>query len=564
MAKRINFLWFTFLFLLVLHEIGLCQSQSQYALIRRPVYYDPVLWKWTSAEAWNQWGVQLFINPVSTAQSYVMTPDYELWSAVSFHLDHGWNRLLYQECLDNWIEVAGTQGSGTGQFLWPTSVDAHALCGYWGGWHYSDFYYIFVADAVNNRIVELRYHWGYQEMDWEGTITGGGLDLPQDLDINNGGTFVPNSDDYLWVLNGHEIKRFTMDGVPRKTYGTYGCNPNGVGNFCRPTAVVCGRSPWLEPPYDQFANDTWIYVADAGNSRLVNLIKWTGSEDIYWYKTLQSAECQFFADLEVDNFGQVWAVDEENGRIYKYTYDLYPLCYFGSFGTGENQFYYPLSLSNTGGYLGCNGAFIAEAWTDSSGGQYFEIGTDVLDFEVTSSVNYDWHYINYVLADPSQVTIKIYNESNILVKTLFDAMELSGACTHVWDGTSASGQTVPKGDYRIVLIDSSVYEDPDTHEPTNVVTKEAWVYHSNPIGVAPWNLVAYQSGPDKVTLEWEYFPYTYGVFTIYCDGCLCGATKQLFVWTYTDSGLIPGRSYVYWVRGYEAPVGFPYSQSPPS
>lgn len=285
MTKRINFIWLILLFCLVFCERGLSQSQSEYALIRRPVYYDPLIYKWTSTEVWNQWGVQLFINPVSTAQSYVMTPDYELWSAVSFHLDHGWNRLVYQECLDNWIEAAGTRGSGTGQFLWPTSVDAHALCGYWGGWYYSVFYYIFVADASNNRIVKLSYHWGYQDMDWLGTITGGGLDLPQDLDINNGGTFVPNSDDYLWVLNGQQIKRFTMDGVLRKTYGTYGCD-GAVGHFCRPTAVVCGRSPWLTTPYSPFANVDWLYVADDGNHRIVLLDKDQYSETITWVKSL--------------------------------------------------------------------------------------------------------------------------------------------------------------------------------------------------------------------------------------------------------------------------------------
>jgi len=60
----------------------------------------------------------------------------------------------------------------------------------------------------------------------------------------------------------------------------------------------------------------------------------------------------------------------------------------------------------------------------------------------------------------------------------------------------------------------------------------------------PRTLVAYQSGPDKVTLEWE--PPA-GAFTIYCDGCLCGVSEPSTL-TYTDSGLIPGRTYVYWMK----------------
>jgi hypothetical protein len=183
-------------------------------------------------------------------------------------------------------------------------------------------------------------------------------------------------------------------------------------------------------------------------------------------------------DLEVDNFGQLWAVDGESGRIYKYTYDLYPLCYFGGFGTGENQFYYPVSFSNTGGYLGCGDVFVAESWTDSSGGQYFAIGTDVVDFFVGSSADYYWHFINYTLIDPSIVSIKIYNQTSTLVKTLFYGSQLSGSCAFTWNGSNQSGQQVATGDYRIVLIDSSSYWDIiHTGSPVNIVTKEAWVHH---------------------------------------------------------------------------------------
>jgi hypothetical protein len=462
--------------------------------------------------------------------------------------------MLFQECLNNWIRACGTQGSGIKQFLWPSTVDAHALCSYEG---YSPHYFIFVADAGNNRIVKLRWDYETDEMIWLGTITGGGIDWPQDLDINNGGTFRWNSDDYLWVLNGQQIKRFTMDGVLRKTYGSYGCN-GGIGQFCRPTAVVCGRSLWLPPPYDEFANVSWFYVADDGNHRIVMLNKVEDSEDITWIKSVSLPLNARISDLETDNIGHVWAVDEDNGRIYKYDMGLYPLCYFGSSGTGENQFYRPVSFSNTGGYLGCGDVFVAEAWTDSSGGQYFAIGTDVLDFEVTSSVDYQWHYINYTLVDPSVVTIEIYNQYDQLVKTLFNDVEYSGVCSHVWDGTTQSGQQAPPGDYKIVLIDSSMYENIETRTPVNIVTKEDWTYHQGYLGEAPSNLVAYQTGVDKVTLQWEYPEYFSYRFLIYCDGCLSGVTAP-HARTYTDSGLVSGRSYIYWVKVDLAP-----RESPPS
>lgn len=473
MTKRISFIQFILLFLLVFHQIGLCQSQSQYALIRRPVFTNPLIWKLTKSVAWSEWGVQLFIDPASVAQSYIMSPSYELYSGTAFFLDNGWNRVVYSECLDNWIRAYGDRGSGTGQFLWPDGVDAHAPC---DDEYYSYYYYIYVADAVNNRIVKLKYDWRFenQTMSWDGAITGGGLDLPQDLDINNGFDFFWTYNDYLWVLNGHEIKRFTMDGVLHNTYGSYGCD-EAVGHFCRPTAIVCARNAFLSPPYDPYANTDGLYVADAGNYRIVRLRKLHGGETIYWISEIVASSS--IVDLEVDNFGQVWAVDSDNGRIYKYTSDLYPLCYFGSWGTGENQFYYPCSFSNTGGYLGCGDVFVAEAWTDSSGGQYFAIGTDVVDFFIGSSEDYYWHFINYTLIDPSIVSIKIYNQQSSLVKTPFYGSQLSGSCALTWDGSDQTGHQVSTGDYRVVLIDSSGYGNIETGGPVNVVTKEAWVYH---------------------------------------------------------------------------------------
>ncbi|MGB8658202.1 MAG: FlgD immunoglobulin-like domain containing protein [Candidatus Zixiibacteriota bacterium] len=537
------------LFHLAFYEIGASQSQSQYALIRRPVFEDPLVWRLTKNFTWSEWGTQLFVDCQSVAQSYVMTPppQPQLLSAVSFHLDNGWNRMLYQECLANWIYAFGQRGSGNNQFLWPTKLDAHALCNYQG---YTDLYFIFVADASNNRIVKLRYACDYQIMDWLGTITGGGLDFPTDVDINDGGTFLANSDDYLWVLNGQQIKRFTPDGVLRNTYGTYGCNPSGIGNFCRPTAVVCGKTPFA---FERFSNDNDIYVADDGNHRIVWLSKNPYNETITWNKSLPLPSNSRIADLETDSYGQVWAVDHDNGRIYKYTYDLYPLCYFGSFGTGDNQFYYPASFSNTGGYLGCEDAFVAEAWTDNSGGLYFAMGTDILDFQVTSSVDYRWHYINYTLIDVSDDTIKIYDKNNQLVKTLFGGMELSGSCSHVWDGTNQWGQELLTGYYRVVVTDSSISADVQTGTRVNGVVKEAWVHHSNPHLQAGIQLWAYQSGPDQATLGWyDYYTNEDG-FTVYCDGCLCGTAgpnDTNYASCYVDSGLIPGLPYVYWVKAY--------------
>jgi hypothetical protein len=454
---------------LVFHESGLSQSHSDYALIRKPLFINPDVYKLTKSFTEQEWGIQLFMNSPCAAGGYVITPTYEQWTSTTFHIDHGWNRLTYQEYMDNWIRTYGLRGSGTNQLLWPRAVDAHALCNSQG---YTHFYFIFVMDTGNDRIVKFRYDWQYQNMDWLGTMGGEDLKLPTDLDLNNAGTFLANSDDFLWVLDCHQIKRFTMDGVLRNTCGGYGCSGEEA-QFCRPSAVVCGRSGFSTEVYDRYANTRDIYVADPGNQKIVRLTR--PDETMVWLKDIAAGPS--IVDLEADNFGHIWAVDRNNGRIIKYTDDLFPLCTFGSEGAGENEFWRPSGISNAGGYLGLGDTFVSESWTDSSGFQHFCIGTDIMDLDISSSQNEHWHYIQYVLIDPSFLSIKIYNAQEALIKTIFEGAEFSGCCNHVWDGSDQSGQQVETGDYSVMIYDTSSYWGMESGLPTNTVTKQAWVHH---------------------------------------------------------------------------------------
>jgi hypothetical protein len=476
MGKRNNLAVTILLLLVAFYESGLTQSQSEYALIRQPVFKNPLIWKLTRSVTNDYWDIDLFSSPRSSAQSYIMTPWYELYTGVAFNLDHAWNRMVYFECLDNWIRAYSSYGSGTCQFWWPKSLDAIAPCNEeWASY----YYYVYVADTENDRIVRLQYDWQYQYMICNTPITGGGLDRPGDLDLNNNFDFVPHSNDYLWIINtvdGHssQIKRFTIDGVLRSTFGDYGCDGQ-VGYFCHLTAIVSSRSALLAEPYDLYANTDRFFVADAGNNRIVWLIKWHGAENVAWMGHVSTSSS--IVDLEVDNFGQLWALDQDNGMITKYTNEFFPLCTFGSSGTGENQFWRPISISTYGGYLACGDMYVVESWTDSSGGQYFAIGTDILDFDVSSTQSEHWHYINYVLIDPSDVSVKIYNAQGQLVKTLFDGGQFSGQCSFVWDGMDNSDQQSATGDYRVEVVDSCIYGDIETGAPVNVVIKEAWFHH---------------------------------------------------------------------------------------
>jgi len=482
MRKTRNHLAVTILLLLAaFYELGLTQSQSEYALIRRKVFGNPVIWKLTRSVTNTYWDIDLFSSPRATAQSYIMDPSGELYTGISFKLDHAWNRIVYTEVYGNWIRAYGSYGSsGNCQFWWPKSIASLAP---FNDVHYSWYHYIYVADTENDRIVRLLYDWrpGNQNMICNTPITGNGLERPADLDLNDAGTFLTEVDDnYLWVVNApsgigpSEIKRFTVDGVLRSTFGNYGCEGQ-VGDFCRLSAIVSARSYFLSEPYDMYANTDHFYVADAGNNRIVLLYKEPGAETVYWISEISTSSS--IVDLETDIFGHLWAVDQDAGTITKYRFDLFPLCTFGSTGVGENQFLRPISMTNNGGYYGFGNMSVAEAWTDSSGMQYFAIGTDVLDFNVSSSPSEHWHYINYVLIDPSEVSVKIYNQQAGLVKILFDGSQFSGPCSFVWDGLDDSDQPAATGDYRVEVVDTCTYRNVETQIPVNVVTKEAWVHH---------------------------------------------------------------------------------------
>ncbi len=341
----------------ILSTNSLGQSQSNFALIKHPILLNPTTWELTKQFANQELNVDLFLFPNSCVESYVADPNFYVYSSVRFTLDQSWNRFLYAPGEANWIRQYGSWGNGPCQVKWPRSIEALAPCNDQGR---SNFYYGYIADTKNNRILRFRYNWASQTMICDPPITGLGLSRPADINLNDGRSFWSIGEDnlpggeffnYLWVVNSPngvpcKIKRINTQGVLKNTFGTYGCD--GVSNtFCKITAVASGRSTASAAPY---SNNDYLYVADVGNNRIVWLYKETNGERIFWYGEVPCGSG--FIDLEVDHFGHVWALDRDAGTVTKYTYDLFPLCTFGSTGIGENQFMHPVSISDPVGLFG--------------------------------------------------------------------------------------------------------------------------------------------------------------------------------------------------------------------
>ncbi len=471
----------------VILSVGLVGSDlieaavSETALIQRKIF-QPDVWHLTRGYTQSQWGVDLFHYPYSVSQAYFMVGD-SLLNAVSFFSDRGFCRLIYSDAYGAWIRAYGGAGEGPGQFFYPSGIVVHNLP---NDNVYN--YYVFVADAQNNRIVSFVYNWPSETMAGVSQMTDSGFCLPSALDVNNGGAFGNSADDRLWVANGlHNIKKFDLSGNLLLTYDT------GWLFNAYLTGIACGKSYFTSPspPYEPFANNNDIYVI-AG----MKLMKFTEDPP-------GNIECQTerlfpspmgwtlkLTSVDTDNFGHVWltvsreqnATGYQESYIRKYTSDLDVICDFDAGGILNH----PQCFSNTGGREGCGDCFLLEDWDDESGGYYYAIGTDLVNFYSDSYDEHWCHFADYTLVDPSLLWVNVYNESDVFVRTVFppppyepdDSVAVfSGWERRHWDGTDDNGQIVPSGNYRIEVKAASTYFNINTNQPVNTVVKDGWVYH---------------------------------------------------------------------------------------
>ena len=459
-----------------LNLAGAHADTDNQALLRQKVIIDPPVYRLTATVSNDLYDHDLFRLPVRACASYVVDPvNWIFHSSLLLGVDHTWSRIIYRDDIDGWFHSYGSHGSGDGpEFRSPTSIDAftqQSPSSYWS------YYKVYVADWWNNRIKRLEYNWYTHTFTDVGPITDFGISRPIDLDYNNAGTFDEDDFAYLVILNG-DYRIIGYDLKYDELYFEYGSAGSGIGHFYNPTAIACGRS-WIEignPYFQSYANTEEVYVADAGNERLVKLygswhyVSW----DTVWSNPLAA----YIVDLEVDNFGHVWAA-LTTGQILKFTPDLELLTIFGSEGFGENQFYQPECIANVGGFLGVGDMIITEDWSDSSGIQHYFTGTDIEDLSVALVDNGDGceACISFKLVDYGFLSVRIYDEYDAEVKNLSYGDRVESGWHYVWwNGTDAQGAPVPLGDYRAEVIDTSAYIWLSTGEPANIVMEDEWFY----------------------------------------------------------------------------------------
>jgi hypothetical protein len=484
----------------LLTGFGVATHAESQALISRYIGTDPPTYRMGVSLAEAVFGHNVAIWPVSTCECYVADQPENLVSATWFQLDRTTNRFIFMDVLSGPLRSFGHLGqSGDSSFWRPTSIDCQTIL---DDPEFEFWQLLFVADSRNDRVRRFRFSWPYQYVLPTGDFAGCGIYRPLDIDVNNGGTFSDTDNDFLLVLNAnHTISGISTSGDCMFSFGGEG---SGYFEFQDPTAIACGRWPFQEDPFDPYASTRSIFVADAGNDRLVKMhltpdlqgVVW----DTAWYGSMLARD---IVDLDVDNNGHVWAVLEQSGSILKFTWELHYLTAFGSSGFGPNQFNRPQNISNTGGHLGCGNMYVVEEWTDSSGGQYFAIGTDIEGLTVSlfeSGGNCIAAIILNVI-DFSSVVIEIYNQSENLVKTLFDGLWMSDWHYALWDGRDEQGYTLPADIYEVKVTASSRYFSVSSGEPTNTVVKELSFYYNCTAECPPGFFIGDADGNGHVDID---------------------------------------------------------------
>ncbi len=156
-----------------------------------------------------------------------------------------------------------------------------------------------------------------------------------------------------------------------------------------------------------------------------------------------------FDDVDLDYFGNVFAVDRAGHRVHKLRDDLFPLDTFGARGAGPGQFQTPRGLAI---HRPLGQVFI----TEEKGGRYLWIGTDVRDLR--AKPNGENVEFSYRLTEESVATMRILDSAGREVATLYENdRQSAGTTLGTWDGSSRNGARVAAGEYTAEIRARATY-----------------------------------------------------------------------------------------------------------
>lgn len=378
-------------------------STAGEAFVHRPVYpYPPHYTPRLTKAVCEQWlGVDLFSEiggAGSNAQAH--TGYGPIFRDVCFVNDPYRNRIIYGDLAgeDSWLAAYGPRMPDRAHEV----GGAEGIAANNGEGEYADFVNLYVSEHLlggGGRLSRLDYDFGTRQLVYGDSLSLDSDDLRElnDVCINTAGTRVTTQDDWLWTVGGRdraELLKY-LNGGPRGVQMRFGGRDtlNAYASlFYELSSVACGRN---------FGDhNDLIYVVDerleglplVNNERVVCL------RDIGTTLTVEAVYDLpgnwYAAGMTVDQWGSVYIIGtnraDDPAWILKLSPDLTFVSVLSLPAGGGEGCYRPQDISNPLSTPAINGyadLFISEDWSDSTGGQWYLIGTEITSFGAQSYWN---------------------------------------------------------------------------------------------------------------------------------------------------------------------------------
>jgi hypothetical protein len=400
----------------------------------------------------------------STVLIYEFASD-PIWSKVVFSRKDSWLRGFNNASADPIVSPRGLAVTGTGKVL--------------------------ITDPHHGRVLAAAIDESQKRLIPVGSLSGG-LGFPIAVAWDGGSS--PLTQEAAFVVDTGVISYWTASGNTWSRAWSYGSPGSGSGQFLGPSGICVGHQ--MTPYGDTFNNI--FYVADAGNHRLVALVR--DPSGIFQLGTVNLSEIGGVpADCTVDAFGNVYVADSHNSQIRKYTYNLELLATYGTYGTAtsagsDTTFAHPHSISipygiydNSPGnpaWYGEGRILTAEDWGPNSGGREHWLGV-VLKLFDAQGVIWGGAQASIGLTDHASFTTTVHPGPHSggyeqTTRTLVEFKASGWPTTVDWDGRDDGGGFTA-GWYHFHLGAQSPYGcdgSPWCH--SSAITDEFYV--SNPLG----------------------------------------------------------------------------------
>jgi sugar lactone lactonase YvrE len=268
-----------------------------------------------------------------------------------FGVNSGRGEILYNSSMKT-LAIYGRRGSGEDEFAEPHGIAA-AVDGR-----------VYVADTGNRRIVRLRWDPAARALSWAGSWPAG---APFDVDADTRGDVWATDREADAVLCFSDRDGPGDAGMPAPSVvsGDRWPLPDDV-DAPLGLAIMDSLDPWLQP------NVTRLYLVDRDGRRLRAYdVEGRVVASIEAADVAEGGESPRFFYVEIDYFGNVYASDPGNGRIYKLDPGLRPLASFAGPGPAESALEEPRGIAI---WKRFGQVFVAER----EGAQYFFVGADFL------------------------------------------------------------------------------------------------------------------------------------------------------------------------------------------